>query len=322
MEYRRLGRSDLEVSVIGFGTWELGGDYGAIVKQEADAAIHRALDLGVTLFDTAPAYGQGRSEEVLGQALGPRRKDVILVTKVGVTWDENDNWFFEGSRESIFQEVEDSLRRLQTDYIDLLLVHRPDLQTPLPEVVSALDGIRRSGKARHIGVSNFSIAQLEEIESYGPIVVNQVGYNLFDRRTEETIHWCGNKGIGIMAYGSLCFGLLTGAITEDTQFDEDDWRGVFDFGQDLFGKENLGQNVRVVQRLQEKAAALRRTLPQLAIRWVLSNPQVTAALTGCRAPAEIEENVKVTGWSLSESDMAAIAAIMERAAGLSDQTWP
>ena len=166
-----------------------------------------------TLFDTAPAYGQGRSEEVLGQALGPRRKDVVLVTKVGVTWDEKGDWFLDGSRGSVLREVEDSLRRLQTDYIDLLVVHRPDLQAPLPEVVSALDEVQRSGKARYVGVSNFTVSHLKESMPHGTLVANQLGYNLFDRCMEDVISWCHNQRIGVMAYGSLCYGLLTGCRT-------------------------------------------------------------------------------------------------------------
>lgn len=324
MEYRYFGNSELKSSAIGFGTWELGGRYGAIAEKEAVAAIHRALDLGVTLFDTAPAYGNGLSEEILGKALGARRKDAVLVTKAGIGWDEDGKYVFDGSRDAILKCVEDSLKRLHTDYMDLLVVHRPDVNAPLPEVAGTLQEVRRSGKARYVGVSNFTVDQLKECLSAGPLVANQIGYNLFDRRLEETIAFCNANGIGVMAYGSLCYGLLTGTLTKDSFSGEGkDWRkGGTPFGQEIFKGENFVRNLEVVEHLKEVAGSIGKSLPQLAVNWVLSNPGVCVALTGCRRPSEIEDNVDAAGWSLSDEDKAQIAGIMEGAAGLSDTTWP
>ncbi|MFC1716017.1 aldo/keto reductase [Candidatus Poribacteria bacterium] len=325
MEYRSFDNSELKASAIGFGTWELGGRYGAIAEKEAVAAIHRALDLGVTLFDTAPAYGNGLSEEILGKALGTRRKDAVLVTKVGIGWDENGEYVFDGSRDAIVKCVEDSLKRLQTDYIDLLVVHRPDVNAPLPEVAETLQEVRRSGKARYVGVSNFTIHQLKECLPAGPFTANQIGYNLFDRRLEETIAFCRANGIGVMAYGSLCYGLLTGTLTKDSFSGEGkDWRKSWQapFGQAIFEGENFVKNLEVVEQLKTVARSVGKSLPQLAINWVLSNPGISVALTGCRRPSEIEDNVDAVGWSLSDENRARIAAIMEGAAGLSDTTWP
>jgi aryl-alcohol dehydrogenase-like predicted oxidoreductase len=324
MEYRNFGNSTLKTSVIGFGTWELGGGYGAIVKEEAVAAIHRAMDLGVTLFDTAPAYGYGRAEEVLGKALGARRKDVIVVTKAGIGWTEEGKGVFDGSRKAIMLGLEGSLKRLGTDYIDLLVVHRPDVNAPLPEIAEGLQEARRSGMACYVGVSNFTDVQLKECMKAGPFVANQVGYNLFDRRMEETIDFCRANGIGVMAYGSLCYGLLTGTLTKDSFSSEDrDWRkGGTTFGQALFKGDNFIKNLKVVEQLKGVARSLGKSLPQLAVNWVLGNPGITVALTGCRRPSEIEENVGATGWSLSEDDMARLESIMKGAAGLSDRTWP
>ncbi|MFQ6041018.1 MAG: aldo/keto reductase [Candidatus Poribacteria bacterium] len=270
MEYRNFGNSNLNSSVIGFGTWELGGGYGAIVEAEVVAAIHRALELGVTLFDTAPAYGNGRSEEVLGKALGRKRKDIILVTKAGIGWDEAGKMLFDGSRKAILAGVEGSLKRLQTDYIDLFIVHRPDVGAPLSEVAEALQEARRSGKARYVGVSNFTAAQLKECLPAGPFVANQIGYNLFDQRMNNTIDFCRISGIGVMAYGSLCYGLLTGTLTKDSFSDKErDWRkGGTPFGQALFKGDNFLKNLKVVEQLKEVARSLGKSLPQLAVNWV------------------------------------------------------
>jgi len=324
MEYRQFGNSALKTSAIGFGTWELGGTYGAIVESEGVAAIHRAIDLGVTLFDTAPAYGNGRSEEVLGRALGARRKDVIIVTKAGIDWDAQGDYVFDGTRQAILNGVDGSLQRLGTDYIDLLVIHRPDVNAPLVEVNEALQEVVALGKARHVGVSNFTVAQLTEALPTGPLVCDQIGYNLFDRRTEETISFCRSKGIGVMAYGSLCFGLLTGALTEDFLTKEGaDWRTTdFGFGQALFQDGNFQANLAVVEQLKQVASDYSKTLPQLAVNWVLSNPGITVALTGCRKPSEIEDNVGAIDWSLSEEDKGRILAVMAEAKGLSDQSWP
>lgn len=321
MEYRTMGTSDLRISAIGFGCWEMGGGYGSIDDQEVTRAIRRAIDLGVTLYDTARGYGAGRSEELLGWALGADRKNLIVVTKCALPTRPGQKPRRDARYASIIEDCEQSLKSLGTDYIDLFLVHWPDVETPIEESMRALNDLRAQGKVRYVGVSNFSAAQIRECREYAPIVANQVGYNLFDRRWErEMFPTAGELGIGIMAYGPLAHGLLTGAFTPSTTFEEKDWRarGIV-FGQALFTPENFPRNLQVVDRLKAVAAEKRTTLPRLALAWVLSNPLVAVGLSGTRRPAEIEENVEALAISLSADEKRQIEEIMRGAAGQIDQ---
>ena len=319
MDYRRMGSSDLTVSAIGFGCWELGGtNYGPIDEAAAVAAIHRAIDLGVTLIDTAPGYGFGHSEEVLGRALSSRRKDVVLVSKTAISWDPVTLTRKMDARYSTVKRInEESLRRLNTDYLDLLLIHWPDVDTPLEETMRALSDLVKEGKARYIGVSNFTAYELRESRRHAPICANQVGYNLFDRRWErEMFPTALELGIGVMAYGPMAHGLLTGAMGRETKFQPTDWRasGLL-FGQALFSPENLPKNLEVVERLKAVALQLDTTLPRLALAWVLRQPAVTVALSGCRTTSEIEENVRALEVPLSDEVLAEIDQIVAGAAG-------
>jgi hypothetical protein len=331
MQYRTMGDSDLMTSAIGFGCWEMGGTYGAFDEQEVIDAIHHAIDLGVTLFDTAliygfdpvrigwerdPASGGGRSERLLAKALGPRRKDIIVVTKCGLPTRQDQKPRRDSRYASIMQDCEDSLRNLQTDYIDLYLVHWPDVETPFAEPMQALNELLAAGKVRYVGVSNFSADQLREVKALAPIIANQVGYNLFDRRWERQMFpTAGELGVGIMAYGPLAHGLLTGSFTPDMTFEESDWRyrGII-FGQTLFGP-NLAANLAVVDRLKGVAARKGVSLPRLALAWVLADPHVSVALTGARKPAEIEDNVAALEIELTDADRAELDEIMTGAAG-------
>ncbi len=335
MQYRRMGDSDLTVSAIGFGCWELGGTYGAFDEREVIAAIARAIDLGVTLFDTARVYGfdpvrvggdlarasgAGRSEELLGRALGPRRKDVLVVTKGGLPTRVGQKPRRDGRYRSIIDDCDASLRALGTDYVDLYLIHWPDPDTPLAETMGALNDLLAAGKVRDVGVSNFSAAQLREARALAPIIANQVGYNLFDRRWERAMFAAAaDLGVGIMAYGPLAHGLLTGTFGPETTFEESDWRsrGVI-FGQALFAGDNFRRNLAVVERLQEVAACKGASLPRLALAWVLAHPRVAAALTGARRPAGIEDNVAALALELTAAERAEIEAIMAGAAGQTD----
>lgn len=321
MRYRAFGRTGLQVSAMGFGCWPMAGDrYGSIEEQDAVAAVRRAFDLGVNCFDTAPAYGSGHSEEMLARALGDRRKDVILVTKCGIvpfypgrTASNRDS-----SREAIQAEVEVSLKRLQTDYTDVLLVHWPDSNTPFDETMHALDEIVQSGKARFVGVSNFTVDQLEECMKVRRVDVVQVGYHIFDRRQEaEMFPYCLANGIGVMGYGSLAHGLLSGAFTHDTTFDENDWRaGGVAFGQPIFRGENFKTNVDVADKLKSEVAASHGVpLSQLALAWVLDSSAVSTALVGARTPAEVEANVNGVDLELSSGERARIEEIAAGVAG-------
>ena len=322
MQYRRMGNSDLEVSVIGFGCWEIGGSYGSFEEREIFAAVDRALDLGVTLFDTALGYGAGKSEALLGRALGARRKDVIVVTKCALPTRPGQKERRDARYASIMQDVEDSLSALRMDHVDLLLQHWPDPETPIEESMRALEDIRKAGKARYVGVSNFHPPMLHEARKYSPIITNQVGYNLFDRRWERQMFDTARElGIGIMAYGPMAHGLLTGAFTRETQFEENDWRrrGVI-FGQPLFAPEHFPRNVEVVEELAKVAADLGTKLAPLAIAWVLRDPIVAVALSGTRRPQEIEENVRALDVlpKLTPDVLARIDAVMAGAAGQTD----
>lgn len=318
MQHRNLGNTGLSVSAIGFGCWEMGNPgYGQSDDNEMMAAVNRAIDLGVTLFDTAPNYGFGGSEEVLGRALGARRKDVILVSKVGITWDPVTlTAKFDGRYSTIKRINAESLRRLGTDYLDLVLMHWPDPETPIEETIRALEELRTEGKARHVGVSNFSAYELREAQRHAPICANEVGYNLFDRRWErEMFPTAQELGVGIMAYGPMAHGLLTGTMPRENAFDERDWRrqGTI-FGQRLFGP-NLNQNLDVVDGLLTIADRLGTSLPLLALAWVLRHPAVSVALAGCRSPREIEENVRALDLTLDPDILAEIDGVMTGAAG-------
>lgn len=315
MEQRRLGDSDLVCSVLGFGTWEMSTtQYGDIDVNEASRAVNAAIDRGITLFDTAEVYGPYHSEELLGKALGPRRKEILLVTKVGFDYDAESRIVGRKSTcNHIITHAEGCLKRLGTDWVDLLLVHWPDHDTPYDEPIRAMQDLKAAGKIRYYGVSNFSPAMMDACEKAGHLTANQVGYHLFDRRVERAVlPYCQEHGIGFMAYGTLGFGLLTGAFTPETTFVDWDWRSSGSaFGVPLFQKEHLLKELKVVKRLQELAAHYDKTVAQLAIAWVLSHPAATVALVGMRNIKELEENVAATDWKLTAEDKAEIDRICE-----------
>jgi aryl-alcohol dehydrogenase-like predicted oxidoreductase len=326
MQPREFGHTGLEVSPITLGSWPMSGDrYGRIEDSEAVRTIHAALDRGITSFDTAPAYGAGHAEETLGAALVGRRDRAVVTTKCGIVPGAGGRPGRDASRASLLREIDDSLRRLRTDHVDVYLVHCPDPNTPLEETLAAMDAIQQAGKTRLVGVSNFDVALLEQCRRLRPIDVLQVGYNLFDRRMErEVFPYCRQHGIGVMAYGSLAYGLLTGGFTEDTVFEAADWRsnGVA-FGQPILRGDNFRHNVGLVNRLRDEVARPKGlTVAQLALAWVVRNPAVTTAMVGARVPAEIEENVGAANVSLSDAEMAEIERIMDQAAGRVDVFRP
>jgi aryl-alcohol dehydrogenase-like predicted oxidoreductase len=277
--------------------------YGQIDDNEATKAVRYALDHGITLFDTAEAYGPGHSETLLGRALGSRRKDIILVTKVGLLFDENQKIFgLDAGRNHILAATEGCLKRLGTDWIDLLLIHWPDHKTPAAETIGALEELKKEGKIREYGVSNYSVNMMEECQQCGHIAVNQVGYHMFDRRMEaEIFPYCAEKKIGFMAYGTLAFGLLTGAFTPETTFVDWDWRSKGKaFGIPLFEREHFSRELKVVDALKNLAKRYDKTVAQLAIAWVLNQKVVSTALVGARNPSEISENIEAAGWVLAD----------------------
>ena len=312
MEQRSFGDSGLTCSALGFGTWELSTtDYGEIDAAEAQRAAQEAIDHGITLFDTAESYGPRISEELLGKALGARRKEIVLVTKVGFKYDGNRLVNQCSSFDHVVTAAEGCLKRLGTDWVDLLLIHWPDHITPYGEPIAALEKLKQDGKIRHYGVSNFSPAMMDVCESAGHLAANQVGYHLFDRRVERAVlPYTRSHGIGFMAYGTLGFGLLTGAFNESTTFVDWDWRSKgYAFGLPLFQREQFLKQLRVVDRLRPIAARHGKSVAQLAISWVLGNPAVTVALVGIRRTEEMKENVAAVEWRLSPDERQEIDTI-------------
>ena len=315
MEQRKMGNTDIVCSAIGFGTWEMSTTmYGDIDVNEASKAVNAAIDRGITLFDTAEVYGPFHSEELLAKALGERRKEITLVTKVGFNYNDEGRVIGTNSRHDyVIERAEGCLQRLQTDVIDLLLIHWRDHDAPLDETVGALDKLKKDGKIRYYGVSNFDIEMMETCQQYGNLAVNQVGYNLFDRRMEkEVLPYCLEHNIGFMGYGTLGFGLLTGAFTPETTFAENDWRShMSTFGLPLFEREHFLKELQVGKQLAELADSYGRSLAQLAIAWSLGHAAVSVALVGMRNEQELRENIAAAEWQLSSDDRAEIDRIFE-----------
>ncbi len=318
MELRPFGQTGIQISAIGFGCWEIGGGYGSIEESEFIEAISRALDLGINCFDTAEAYGFGASEKSLAKALGSRRKEAVITTKFGIGYPDAPN-YRDSTRKRVFESIERSLKALNTDYIDVYLIHWPDRNTPFEEPMHALDDLVKQGKVRAVGVSNFKQSEIERCARARRVDVVQYCWNMFDRRMQKEIFpYCRESGIGVMAYGSLAYGMLTGTLSEESAFEKGDWRshrgklGNINLFQHLFGPDHFLNNLRVVEDLKPIAKRYNKTLPQLALRWTLSNPVISTALVGCRNPREVDDNVGALGWSISDADMKRIDAVFAR----------
>lgn len=303
MQYIELGKSGLEVSRICLGTWQFGGDWGSVERDDAIAAVRAALDQGVTFFDTAQAYGFGRSEALLAEALGDdiHRDDVVVATKGGLR--QVDGGVLRDASPAFLREgVEESLRHLGVEAIDLYQVHWPDANTPFEETGALLRELMDEGKVRHVGVSNFSPAQMEELSRTVEVESNQPPYSLFNRAIEEDVlPWCRDQDIGLLVYGPLSHGLLSGRVDPST-FAEDDWRR----GHEPFEGEALERNLAAVERLKGFAEQRGHTLPQLAVAWVLAQPGVHVAIAGARRPAHAEGIAPAGDIELSADDLAKI----------------
>ena len=300
MRYIELGKSGLNVSRICFGTWQFGGDWGAIDRDDAIAAVRAALDAGVTFFDTAQAYGFGASEELLAEALGDdiRRDDVVVATKGGLR-RAGDGIKRDASPAFLREGVEKSLRHLGVEAIDLYQIHWPDHQMPFEETGAALAGLKEEGKIRHVGVSNFSPAEMEELSRAVEVETDQPPYNLFNRGAEEQVlPWCREHDIGLLVYGPLSHGLLSGNF-DPSKLGDDDWR----HDHAPFQGDALERNLEAVERLKEFAVARGQTLPQLAVAWVLAQPGVHVAITGARRPAHIDGVAPAADVELSEDEL-------------------
>ncbi|MBF6560479.1 MAG: aldo/keto reductase [Candidatus Binataceae bacterium] len=318
MEYREFGQTGIKISAMGFGCWEIGGGYGSIEETEFIKAINRALDVGVNSFDTAEAYGFGASEKSLAKALGARRKEAIITTKFGVGYPKATN-YRDSSRKRVMESIEKSLTALETDYVDVYLIHWPDRTIPFDEPMRALDDLVKQGKVRAVGLSNFMLSEIETCMKARRIDVVQYCWNMFDRRMEKDIFpYCRANQIGVMAYGSLAYGMLTGTFSEEMSFDKGDWRakrgqlGNLNLFQHLFDSDHFLKNLRAIEDLKAMAKRYGKSLPQFALQWTLSNPIVSTALVGCRNAQEVDDNVGAVGWSISAEDMQEIEAIFAR----------
>jgi aryl-alcohol dehydrogenase-like predicted oxidoreductase len=320
MKRTKLGRTDLDVSRICFGTWQFGGDWGSLDEQENVAAMRRALELGVNFFDTAQAYGFGASEQLLGEALGDelrsRRDDIVIATKGGLRMSD-DGLVRDSSREWLRQGVEDSLGYLGVDHIDLYQVHWPDRDTPFEETGSALAELVQEGKIRHVGVSNFDVEEMRGLESEVAVETLQPPYHLFRRDIEaDVLPYCREHDVGVLVYGPLAHGLLSGKFDRDTELEADDWRA----SSDLFQGENFERNLDVVEELGSLAEELGHTVAQLAVAWTLAQPGVHVAIAGARRPDHIEGTAPAADIQLSDEDLDRIESIMEGAVSVAGPT--
>jgi aryl-alcohol dehydrogenase-like predicted oxidoreductase len=309
METIQLGKTDIVASRVGLGTWAIGGwMWGGTDEQQAVATIQAAIDRGITLIDTAPAYGFGRSEEIVGKALaeGGRRSRAVIATKVALEWRDG-KVFRNSTRARIRQEVEDSLRRLRTDYIDLYQVHWPDPLVPIEETAAALNQLYTQGKIRAIGVSNYSPGQMATFRTVAPIHAVQSPYNLFERGIEkDVLPYARRAGITVLGYGALCRGLLSGKISANTRFEGDDLRKA----DPKFQQPRLNQYLATVQDLQRLAQVrFGKSVLALAVRWILDQGG-SVALWGARKPEHLASVDEVLGWSLDEASMAFIDHIL------------
>jgi aryl-alcohol dehydrogenase-like predicted oxidoreductase len=309
MEKRRLGASRIEVSVLGIGTWAMSGyvpAWGVVDDNESVAAIREALDGGVNLLDTAPIYGDGHSETIVGRAIAGRRDEVVLATKCGLlpspSGGEPRRCL---ARDSILRECDASLRRLQTDVIDVYQCHWPDPKTPLRETMEALVALLQMGKIRGIGLSNFSCEQMAAAKEFGPVHSIQPPFSLLTRRAAaDLLPYCREHEMGVLAYGPLAKGLLTGKFSADSQI-----RGVRAEDPEFTGAR-FRQNLDFVDRLRPMAARYGKTVGQLALNWVIHQPGITAALFGAKRPSQVVENLGASGWSIDAADLARIDELL------------
>ena len=316
---RQIGRSGIETSAIGLGSWAIGGwMWGGTDEAQSISAIRASIDAGVSLIDTAPAYGQGLAEEIVGKAIEGRRDKVVLATKCGLVWHvRKGNHFFdyEGrpvhrylGPESIVYEVEQSLKRLRTDYIDHYITHWQDPTTPISETMEALEKLKAHGKIRSIGASNTSAAEVEAYAAAGQIDAIQEEYSMVKRGIEATlVPVCLKHGISVLSYSSLALGLLSGGIGPDRAFTGDDHRR----DNPRFSLENRRKVAAFMNDIAPLAADLGATKAQLVIAWTVQQPGITFSLCGARNPQQAIENAKAGRLRLSPDAIAAI----DRAAG-------
>ena len=300
----------IKVSRIGLGTWAIGGlDWGAIPDEVAVATCLSALERGINLIDTAPIYGHGRSEEIVGKAIRAhgRREDFFIATKVGLDWNDK-GVFFNCTAPRLRLELEASLRRLGTETIDLYQIHWPDPLVPIAETAALLAGFQREGKVRALGVSNFSVAQMEQFRAVAPLASDQPPYNLFERQIDSDIlPWCAANGVAVLTWSTLCRSLLAGRAHRGMTFDSKDIRNY----DPKFQEPRFSQYRMAVERLTAFARDhYGKSVLELAARWVLDRPGISVALWGAKRPEQLDAVAGVMGWKLDPNAMAEIDKIV------------
>lgn len=307
---RQLGNSDMRLTAIGFGAWAIGGGdweyaWGAQDDSDSVAAIQRALDLGINWIDTAAVYGLGHSEEVVARALVGSSRKPFIFTKCSMVWDENHQIHRSLKRDSIRKEMEASLRRLRVDCVDLYQIHWPDPEMDIEEGWETLVKLQEEGKTRYIGVSNFSVAQMERVAKIAPITSLQPPYSMLNRSVErEILPYCEQHNVGAINYSPMVSGLLTGAMTAErvAAFPKDDWRR----NNVRFKEPQLSRNLKLVELLREIGRPHGRSPGEVAIAWTLHKTAVTAAIVGARNPKQVEGIVGAATFRLQPDEMARI----------------
>ena len=319
MRYKKLGGTGVDVSQVALGTWAIGGkNWGNVDDNMSIKAIHQMIDNGVNFIDCAPTYGMGHAEEVLGKALKGKRDKVTLLTKCGIRWpdearkDFNQGAIRDSSKKSILKQIDDSLKRLSTDYIDVYLIHWPDVNTPLEETVEAFEELKKTGKIKYTGVSNFEEPMLSKLFELNALDVVQFPYSMVNRTKEDVLKEYYEKGVGTMSYGSLGAGILTGTIRELPNFEKDDARlGFYDF----FEEPKFSKVMKLLETMDLIAKKRNVPLSQIAVNWNTQNNFITTSIMGVRNPNEANENCAAFNWSLTDEEMNMLNTAIENTVG-------
>ncbi len=309
MQQRQLGKTDMRLTTVGLGTWAMGGPWqygwGPQDDDEAIASVLEALDQGINWIDTAPAYGLGHSEELVGQALRRTKHRPYIATKCGILWNDKKEKVVHLKRDSIRRECHDSLRRLGVETIDLYQMHWPDPDPDIEEAWEEMAHLAKEGKVRYLGVSNFSVQQMERVAKIHPISSLQPPYSMLHREVEdELLPYCAQHGIGVVVYSPMQRGLLTGAFNRErlAALAPDDHRRRMPEFQD----PQFGATLELVEGLKKIARCHGKTVSQLAVAWVLRRSEVTAAIVGARRPGQIVETAPASDWNLGKEDIEEI----------------
>ena len=314
MRYKNLGNTNLKISEIAAGTWGFGGrGWGDADRDKCIKALHALLDLGVNTIDTAPAYGNGSVEELVGEAVKGKRDKLVIATKCGINLKVpygSGGKRMSATKEEVIEGCEDSLKRLDTDYIDIFFLHWPDPDTHLEETMTAMQSLKDQGKIRHIGVSNFTIPLLEEALKFTSIEVLQPPFSMIDQSARDVMLWANQKNIGSMTYASLGAGLLGGKIREAVKFIEGDFRD--NFYSRYFHEPGFSKVMELMKTVDKISESRKVPQSQVAINWAAQKEYVLCALIGVRSEEHAKENCASTAWSLTKEEIASLDAEIER----------